>query len=198
MAGIVSQVDRSALVLVRFGGEVTVNKFFHWLDKVSSGTNKVFIFIASLMMAGLMIIVCVDLTLRYVFNSPLIWGTEVTEILLLYITLLGAAQVFREDSHVVIDSSSRFWEFPAAKNPGPDQLPFRGHCGRDPRLLRLQHHLQSLCEGRVQSNDHRNAYRLDPRDHPTGVRSPLAGSDIESPQAGSTGVTPWTGGCCLS
>jgi TRAP-type C4-dicarboxylate transport system permease small subunit len=80
-----------------------MNKFFHWLDKVSSGTNKGFIFIASLMMAGLMIIVCVDLTLRYVFNSPLIWGTEVTEILLLYITFLGAAQVFREDSHVVID-----------------------------------------------------------------------------------------------
>jgi TRAP-type C4-dicarboxylate transport system permease small subunit len=86
-----------------FGGEVTVNKFFHWIDKVSSGTNKVFIFIASVMMAGLMIIVCVDLTLRYVFNSPLIWGTEVTEILLLYITFLGAAQVFREDSHVVVD-----------------------------------------------------------------------------------------------
>jgi TRAP-type C4-dicarboxylate transport system permease small subunit len=33
----------------------------------------------------------------------LIWGTEVTEILLLYITFLGVAQVFREDSHVVID-----------------------------------------------------------------------------------------------
>jgi len=80
-----------------------VNTFFHWLDQVSSGTNKVFIFIASVMMAGLMIIVCVDLTLRYVFNSPLIWGTEVTEILLLYITFLGAAQVFRENSHVVID-----------------------------------------------------------------------------------------------
>jgi len=80
-----------------------VNKFFHWLDKVSAGTNKVFIFVASLMMAGLMIIVCVDLTLRYAFNSPLIWGTEVTEILLLYITFLGAAQVFRENAHVVID-----------------------------------------------------------------------------------------------
>jgi TRAP-type C4-dicarboxylate transport system permease small subunit len=80
-----------------------MNRFFHWIDKASVGTNKVFIFVASLMMAGLMIIVCVDLTLRYVFNSPLIWGTEVTEILLLYITFLGAAQVFREDSHVVID-----------------------------------------------------------------------------------------------
>jgi TRAP-type C4-dicarboxylate transport system permease small subunit len=80
-----------------------VNNFFQWLDKASTGTNKVFIFTASMMMAGLMVIVCVDLILRYVFNSPLIWGTEVTEILLLYITFLGAAQVFREDSHVVID-----------------------------------------------------------------------------------------------
>jgi TRAP-type C4-dicarboxylate transport system permease small subunit len=80
-----------------------MGKAFSWLDKVSSGTNKVFIFVASVMMAGLMIIVCVDLTLRYAFNSPLIWGTEVTEILILYITFLGAAQVFREDSHVVID-----------------------------------------------------------------------------------------------
>ena len=80
-----------------------MNTFFHWLDKVSSGINKVFIFIAAVMMSGLMIIVCVDLPLRYVFNSPLLWGPEATELPLLYITFLGAAQVFREDSHVVVD-----------------------------------------------------------------------------------------------
>src|SRR4030065_342381 len=83
------------------GGKGIMNRFFHWLDKVSFGTNKVFIFFAALMMAGLMIIVCIDLTLRYVFNSPLIWGTEVTEIFILYITFFGAAQIFRENSHVV-------------------------------------------------------------------------------------------------
>jgi len=65
--------------------------------------NQVFVFLASVMMAGLMIIVCLDLTLRYFFNDPLIWGTEVTEILLLYITFLGAAWVFREEAHVAID-----------------------------------------------------------------------------------------------
>jgi TRAP-type C4-dicarboxylate transport system permease small subunit len=80
-----------------------VNKIFHWLDKVSSVINKVFVFIASVMMAGLMILVCVDQTLRYAFNSPLIWGTEVTEILLLYITFLATAQVLRDNSHVVVD-----------------------------------------------------------------------------------------------
>lgn len=55
------------------------------------------------MMAGLMIIVCIDMALRYFFKSPLIWGTEVTEIFLLYITFLGAGWVFHEDGHVVID-----------------------------------------------------------------------------------------------
>ena len=131
-----------------------MNKFFHWLDKVSSGTNKVFIFIAAVMMAGLMIIVCVDLTLRYVFNSPLIWGTEVTEILLLYITFLGAAQVFRENSHVVIDIFLVFGSAAAEKDSGSDQLRPRGNCRRDSRLLWVQRQLQSLCERRVQSHDH--------------------------------------------
>jgi len=73
------------------------------LEKMVIGINKVFVFFACLMMAALVIIVCLDLTLRYFFNAPLLWGTEVTEIFLLYITFLGAAWVFKEDSHVVID-----------------------------------------------------------------------------------------------
>jgi len=79
------------------------DRIFRTMESMVKGFNKVLVFIASLMMAGLMIIVCVDLTLRYFFNSPLLWGTEVTEILLLYITFLGMAWVFREDGHVVID-----------------------------------------------------------------------------------------------
>jgi TRAP-type C4-dicarboxylate transport system permease small subunit len=80
-----------------------VDRVFGFMEIVVRGFNKVLVFIASFMMAGLMIIVCIDLALRYFFNSPLLWGTEVTEILLLYITFLGMAWVFREDGHVVID-----------------------------------------------------------------------------------------------
>jgi TRAP-type C4-dicarboxylate transport system permease small subunit len=80
-----------------------IDQVFRTMESIVKGFNKVLVFTASLMMAGLMIIVCVDLTLRYFFNSPLLWGTEVTEILLLYITFLGMAWVFREDGHVVID-----------------------------------------------------------------------------------------------
>jgi TRAP-type C4-dicarboxylate transport system permease small subunit len=79
------------------------DRFFGYLEKIVLGINKVLVFIASVMMAGLMLIVCLDLTLRYFFNSPLLWGTEVTEILLLDITFLGMAWVFKEDGHVVID-----------------------------------------------------------------------------------------------
>jgi C4-dicarboxylate transporter, DctQ subunit len=80
-----------------------IEAFFEGLEKAVSWINKVFVFAASIMMSALVIIVCVDLGLRYFYNSPLLWGTEVTEILLLYITFLGAAWVYREDGHVVID-----------------------------------------------------------------------------------------------
>ena len=80
-----------------------IDSIFGFMESLVVGFNKVLVFIASVMMAGLMIIVCIDLTLRYFFNSPLLWGTEVTEILLLYITFLGMAWVFKEDGHVVID-----------------------------------------------------------------------------------------------
>jgi TRAP-type C4-dicarboxylate transport system permease small subunit len=80
-----------------------IDRLFKNLETIVSIINKIFISFASLMMAGLMIVVCIDMALRYFFSSPLIWGTEVTEILLLYITFLGTAWVFKEDSHVVID-----------------------------------------------------------------------------------------------
>src|SRR4030042_3938135 len=80
-----------------------LDNIFTVIDRITKTLNRLFIGIASFMMAGLMMIVCTDLMLRYFFNAPFIWATEVTEILLLYITFLGAAQVFRADSHVVID-----------------------------------------------------------------------------------------------
>lgn len=80
-----------------------VDRFFKTLEKMISAICKAFVFVASLMMTGLVVIVCIDLTLRYFFNAPLLWGTEVTEILLLYITFLGTAWVFKEDGHVVVD-----------------------------------------------------------------------------------------------
>ena len=80
-----------------------VNKFFENLERIITWINKAFVFLACTMMIGLVVIVCSDNFLRYFLNAPLVWGNEVTELLLLYITFLGTAWVFRENGHVVID-----------------------------------------------------------------------------------------------
>jgi C4-dicarboxylate transporter DctQ subunit len=80
-----------------------LNRFFGNLEKVIGAINGVFVFIASLMMCGLIVITCADIFMRYFFRSPFVWATEVIEILLLQITFLGTAWVLREDGHVVID-----------------------------------------------------------------------------------------------
>jgi TRAP-type C4-dicarboxylate transport system permease small subunit len=79
------------------------HRFFECVEKVEGWINTIFVFLACLMMTGLVVIVCVDILLRYFLRSPLVWSTEVTEIFLLDITFLGAAWVLKENGHVVID-----------------------------------------------------------------------------------------------
>lgn len=50
-----------------------------------------------------MLLVCVDVILRYVFNSPIIWAMEVCEIILVGIVCLGMAWLMKEDGHVRLD-----------------------------------------------------------------------------------------------
>lgn len=47
--------------------------------------------------------VCVDVLLRYAFNRPLVWVTEITEYALVYITFLGIAWAVPRRGHVVVD-----------------------------------------------------------------------------------------------
>lgn len=47
--------------------------------------------------------VCLEVLLRYGFNSPLSWVVEVSEYALLWITFLGASWVLRNGGHVRVD-----------------------------------------------------------------------------------------------
>lgn len=49
------------------------------------------------------ILVNVDVLLRYFFNAPIIWATEISEAAILYVTFLGTERVLRSDSHVKVD-----------------------------------------------------------------------------------------------
>ena len=59
--------------------------------------------LAGLMMMFALIIVCIDVFMRYLFNMPMEWVLETCEYLLLYITFLPAAWILREEGHVKVD-----------------------------------------------------------------------------------------------
>ncbi|MCP4021183.1 MAG: TRAP transporter small permease [Desulfobacteraceae bacterium] len=64
---------------------------------------NIMMFLAGIMLIFIMLSVCLEVILRTFFNHSLTWVTEVTEIMLLYITFLGSAWVLREGGHVKVD-----------------------------------------------------------------------------------------------
>ncbi len=76
-----------------------MKKFFAILDHVINGMT----FLAGVLFVFIMLAVCTDVVMRYFFNRPLIWVTEVIECLLLYITFLGSAWLLREEGHINVD-----------------------------------------------------------------------------------------------
>ncbi|MFC1902893.1 TRAP transporter small permease [Chloroflexota bacterium] len=60
-------------------------------------------FLAACVLIFTMLAVCTEIVMRYFLNRPLIWVNEVTEVLLIYITFLGAAWLLRREGHVKVD-----------------------------------------------------------------------------------------------
>jgi C4-dicarboxylate transporter DctQ subunit len=73
--------------------------FFRIFDHILN----VMAFLAGLILVFIMVSVGLEVIMRYFFNRPLMWVTEVTECLLLYITFLGSAWLLREEGHVKVD-----------------------------------------------------------------------------------------------
>jgi C4-dicarboxylate transporter DctQ subunit len=70
-----------------------------FLDKVMNGLA----WLAGWLMMFALIMVCVDVVLRYFFNSPIGGVLQFSEYVLLYIPFLAAAYVLKDDSHIRID-----------------------------------------------------------------------------------------------
>ena len=74
-----------------------------FLESILAKINKFFVFIACLMYVGTILLINFDLFMRFAFRAPIAGLTEVTEIFLLYMTFLGAAWLYEDDGHVVVD-----------------------------------------------------------------------------------------------
>ncbi len=80
-----------------------MDRFFERLEAAVGRVNRVFVFLGSLLLVGIMVTTNLDLFMRFVFHSPIMGMNEITELLLLYLTFLGTAWVYHEDGHVVVD-----------------------------------------------------------------------------------------------
>jgi len=82
-----------------------IKKILHGIDVMNEWSGNIFKFLI-LLLTG---IVVYDVFMRYVFNSPTIWGLEVSCMLLAAVTFLGAGFSFLHGVHVKVDIVYARW-----------------------------------------------------------------------------------------
>ena len=73
-----------------------MNRFFRGFDYVL----KFFFILAGILIIYMMLSVCWDVVVRYIFNRPSLWVVDVASFALLFLTFLVAAWVLKRDGHV--------------------------------------------------------------------------------------------------
>ncbi|WP_300459152.1 TRAP transporter small permease [Desulfobacula sp.] len=69
--------------------------FDHFLDLL--------MFLACMMLSVAMLLVCLDVFMRYLFNQPIIWAMDICEFMLVGIVSMGIGWLLKENFHVRMD-----------------------------------------------------------------------------------------------
>ena len=73
------------------------------LDAIYNRCIDYLFYLSEVLIGLLMLVIVVDVTLRYTIKSALLWGFEFTEYALIYLTFLGTAWLLRGHHHVKMD-----------------------------------------------------------------------------------------------
>jgi TRAP-type C4-dicarboxylate transport system permease small subunit len=73
------------------------------LNKLIKAGDKIYVSIAVLLLAALVVTVTAGVIARYFFNSPFDWTEELVTLLFIWISFLGAAVASARHKHVVVD-----------------------------------------------------------------------------------------------
>src|SRR3972149_7252046 len=76
-----------------------MNSLVRWLDRL----NDYFSLVAGAVIAFTALIVIYEVVMRYLVKRPTTWVNDISEILLVYCTFLGAAWVLRVGGHIKVD-----------------------------------------------------------------------------------------------
>ncbi len=71
-------------------------------ERVFAGLVRVLQIVGQLVLAFMVITICYDAVMRYVFAAPTSWSLEVNTFLIVYVAVMMAADVQRSDAHIRI------------------------------------------------------------------------------------------------
>lgn len=75
-----------------------VNKTINAIGRLS----RSFGFLGQLALAAMVATICYDVVMRYVFNAPTHWSLEINTFLVIFIAMIPASGVLKEDGHLRI------------------------------------------------------------------------------------------------
>ncbi len=76
-----------------------LNRSGRWFDGILNAMAVV----SGAILLFMMLLICYDVVMRYLFRNPTGWAMEVCEYLLVYLTFLGSPWLLREKGHVNVD-----------------------------------------------------------------------------------------------
>lgn len=68
--------------------------------------NSILAALSLLLLAGIVLVVLLQVYMRYVVGSPLPWGDEAARLQLVWLTFIGAALAYRLKAHIAVDALS--------------------------------------------------------------------------------------------
>jgi C4-dicarboxylate transporter, DctQ subunit len=77
------------------------NRLFRWLHRVEDG-------LLLLALVSMIAMAVLQILLRVLFHTGVVWGDQLVRVLVLWLGLLGAVSASRNDSHIRIDLVSRY------------------------------------------------------------------------------------------
>ncbi|MGR3493785.1 TRAP transporter small permease [Citreimonas sp.] len=72
-----------------------MRKAFEWLERITRAGGE-------LVLVFMVVTICYDAIMRYLFTAPTSWSLEINTFLIIYVAVMSAADVQRTDSHIRI------------------------------------------------------------------------------------------------
>jgi C4-dicarboxylate transporter DctQ subunit len=79
-----------------------------YLARFARGVNRVFLALAGLLAAAILLVLAYDLVARNVFDAPTVWALDISRFLLLFLFFLALAPALESGAHVSVDILEHF------------------------------------------------------------------------------------------